>query len=283
MSQMHLAKKYNFRPVKRLGQNFLEDKNVLERMLQEFDPKPGEVILEIGPGLGVMTRGLLERKAKVIAVEKDPKLCAILNEELSEYQNEFVLVKEDVLTYDFNKIFKDKKIRVIGNLPYYLTSPLIFRLIEERKNIQSAMLMIQKEVAERMLALPGNKDYGRLTVAISFFCLVRKNLNVSRKSFYPSPKVDSTVVTLEFRSESEIRKSGVDPEAFLSVDKKAFSQRRKNILNCFRHGIDPYVGKDELFEIFRQSNIDPNKRAEQLFLKDFLSLCRKLQGRFRFS
>ncbi|MBI4971054.1 MAG: ribosomal RNA small subunit methyltransferase A [Candidatus Omnitrophica bacterium] len=270
-------KKYSVRPVKHLGQNFLIDGNVIQNIVDGFNPGEGETVVEVGPGLGALTQLMLERGARVLGVEKDPKLRAVLEKELAVYGDRFRLIGDDILDLDFAKTFRQKKVRVIGNLPYYLTSPLIFQLIEERKNVDSAVLMVQKEVADRILALPGTEDYGRLTVAVRFFADVKRLMNVSRKSFFPPPKIESSVILLEFRPESEIKKAEVDPEFFLEVVKIAFSQRRKNLVNCLHHAQLVFLNKEGLGGLLGQVGIEPDKRGEELFLKDFIAICRKLQ------
>jgi len=277
MNQIDLIKKYNVRPVKHLGQNFLIDSNVMRRIVDYLDPVREETIIEIGPGLGALTRLILERGALVVGIERDPKLISALENELAGFGHQLELVREDILKFSFQKKFKEKKVRVIGNLPYYLTSPLIFKLIEDRKSIDSAILMIQREVADRLLATPGSSQYGRITVGVRFFADVERVMNVSRRSFMPSPQIESTVILLKFRPETDIKKTGIDPHFFLEVVKSGFSQRRKNILNCLDHAGLVQMKKNELSAFLAEIGIDPGKRAEELFLKDFINLCRKIQ------
>lgn len=272
-----LLKKYSVRPVKHLGQNFLVDPNVIRNIVDSMNPQENETIVEVGPGLGALTQLILDRGANVVGVEKDPKLCGVLKNEFGLYGDQFQIINGDILEFSFSEIFKRKKVRVIGNLPYYLTSPLIFQLIESRSNVSSAILMVQREVADRLLATPGTEEYGRLTVAVRFFADVKRVMNVSRKCFLPPPKIESTVVRFEFREESEIKKAGINPDFFLEVVKIAFSQRRKNLLNCLDHAKLPGLKKEELAAALTQIGIDPSVRGEALFLKDFIVLCRKLQ------
>lgn len=277
MKQSELLNKYLVRPVKFLGQHFLVDDNIVRNIVDHLAPKPGETLLEIGPGLGALTVRLLEQKARVVGVEKDRKLCVVLKQELSAYQDRLKLIQGDILSFRFRKHFKNKKVRVVGNLPYYLTTPLIFHLIDESSNIRSALLMMQKEVAGRLLAMPGSPEYGRLTVAVRFFADVKREIDVSRHSFLPAPNVDSTVVVFEFHSVSVLKRTGVNPKLFLDVVKTAFSQRRKNILNCLAHSSLAPLKKDEWNRLLLEIGIDPHLRSEVLFLKDFVALCRKLQ------
>ncbi len=277
MKQRDLLKKYSIRPSKLLGQNFLLDENVIRNIVDVLDPIKGEIIVEIGPGLGALTSVILGRGAYVVGVERDRNLIAILEKELGVYKDNFKVIEDDILKFDFNKYFASRKVRIVGNLPYYLTSPLIFRLFEQCANITSAILMVQKEVADRILATPGTPEYGRLTVAVRFFAEAERIMNVSKKSFMPSPKVDSTVIRLNFRLPNEIKKTGVIPKFFLEIVKAAFSQRRKNILNCLFHAQICNLEKPELNDLLEKSAIKSSQRAETLFLKDFLLLCRKLQ------
>lgn len=277
MNPIDLLKKYGIRPRKFLGQNFLTDQNVIRNIVDFFSPQVGEKVLEIGSGLGAMTGPLLERGAWVVGVEKDRELCELLKREFEFYGEKFEVIEEDILDFDFEKRFKSRKVRVIGNIPYYLTSPIIFRLIEEREHIRSSTLMIQKEVADRLLATPGTGEYGRLTVAVRFFAEVKKLAFVSRNSFFPPPNVDSAVICLKFHSMSQIRKTGIRPQFFPKLVKAAFSQRRKKILNCLAHSGLRNLEKEEWNQILEDSGIDPSKRAEELFLKDFILLCRKLE------
>ncbi|MBI4398556.1 MAG: ribosomal RNA small subunit methyltransferase A [Candidatus Omnitrophica bacterium] len=283
MKQSELLKKYQIRPSKLLGQNFLVRAEVAEKIITALDPKKGETILEIGPGLGALTSLMLQRGAYVIGVEKDKRLIEILKKENQPYGEKFDLVCEDILEFDFRKSFGTSRGKVVGNLPYYLTSPLIFKIFEARDSVGSAMLMIQREVAERILASPGTPEYGRLTVAVAFFAEAKRIIHVSKKSFIPSPAVDSTVISFTLRAPEVIRQFEIDPDFFLEVVKALFSQRRKSILNCLYHARLTHLTKEALSGYLAQNGIAPLQRAEELFLKDFLHISRKLQELARIS
>ena len=311
-TQIALLKKYDLAVRGFIGQNLLVDPNVQRNIVEVVDPRPDEWILEIGPGLGALTAQILSAGARVIAVEKDKRFCEILQGELgADYKGKLLIENADVLKTDLGKLLKrvsslrgapkgrrsnlkskiasasskmlprnDGKIKVVSNLPYYITSPALFWLIENRSSIEKSVLMMQREVAKRIMAQPGDKDYSRLTLGIRYYADVHRAFEVSRNCFTPKPDVDSTVVVLDFYPPSKLPK-GLDEELFFHIVKTAFGARRKTLLNRLTR--DSRIGKsrEELLRVLNQLSIPENARAEDLLLKDFmtLTLALSLEGR----
>ena len=305
-SQIALLKKYGL-PLRRVsGQHLLTDPNIQRKIIELVDPKPKEWILEIGPGLGALTAEILAAGASVIAVEKDRWFCEILEGELGrDYKGRFKIVNADILETSLpslrgvcrrqttkqsgNEIASprqniggarnddQRKFKIVSNLPYYITSPVLFWLIENRSYIEKAVLMMQREVARRILAQPGNKDYGRLTLAIRYYAEIERAFDVSRNCFSPKPEVDSSVITLDFHPPSKLPK-GIDEDFLFHLIQVAFGARRKTLLNRFVH--DPEIGKsrDELVEILKKLGLPPNARGEDLLLKDFMAIAMSLRS-----
>lgn len=259
--------KYNFRFSKSLGQNFLIDGNVLRRICEEGQVSKEDDILEIGPGIGTLTEELSYRANKVVAVELDKSLIPILDETLAQCLNVEILLG-DILKLDLPKLFNEKfekeNIKVIANLPYYITTPIIVRFLEEELNIDSILVMVQKEVAERMKASPGTKVYGSLSVFIQYYTEPEIVLTVPKTAFMPQPNVDSAVIKLKIRKEKIELK---DKEIFFKVVKAAFSQRRKTVLNSLSSGLK--VDKDIIKSVLEKADIDSKARAENLTIEDF--------------
>jgi len=278
MNQKSLVKKYGIRPKKRLGQNFLIDKNVINKILKHIAPSKNECILEIGPGLGVLTEGLLKQGASVIAVEKDRQFSDILKKELIDYEDRLEIITQDIMRFDLKKHCSNKKIRVVGNLPYYLTTPLLFFLLEHRETTTSAVLMIQKEVADRLCASPGTSDYGRLTVALNYFSSIKKVMQVSKSCFFPQPKVDSTIIEIQFKSKKDTSETNFTHDLFLDVVRICFGQRRKNLLNCLSSSKLCDISKQEWGDLIERCQISPRQRAEKLELEDFIKLSTQIQS-----
>ncbi len=273
MHQIQLLRKYSIRLQKVRGQNFLIDENIQRKIVESLELAKSDCVLEIGAGLGALTEGLVQTGAKVYAVEKDKRFADILAEELAQYAN-LCLLNDNILKLDFSRLLKHsvpsakKKWKVAGNLPYFITSPILFHLIDQRKAIDFAMVMVQKEVAERLLAQPGTKSYGRLTLAFRYHADVSHVLDVSRRSFSPVPAVDSSVVKIVFHEKGV---AGLDETLLFKIIQAAFSMRRKNILNCLSNStLD--ISRDQWKEILAALKIPENKRAEELLLKDYLDL-----------
>ncbi len=244
------------RPSKRLGQNFLVDKNILSKILESVDVSEDSV-LEIGPGLGALTLGLSQKAKKIISVEKDPLMCKILKKTLSDVNNVKVLNK-DILKIDLSQ-FKDFK--VVANLPYYIVSPVIRKLLEEA-SLKEIYLMVQKEVAERITASPPNMSI--LAVSVQFYGNPEILFNVSKNSFWPKPKVDSSFlkITPEYKYK-------VDSNLFFKIVKLGFSQPRKQLLNNLSKEVD----KDKIKRILLKEGLNPKARAETLSIKDWVKLA----------
>jgi 16S rRNA (adenine1518-N6/adenine1519-N6)-dimethyltransferase len=264
------------RPQKRLGQHFLADRAVVGKMMDLMALDGCEVVLEIGPGLGALTLPLAARVGRVVAVEKDQRLFRLLGEKLKRdgIQN-VTLLHHDILKADLLSLAGGgrEKIRVVGNLPYNISSPMLEKVILERQGVERAVFMLQLEVAERLMARPGSKAYGALTVWVRYHALVRRLFPVSRKAFYPVPKVDSMVVELDFRSPHP--KSTPDVTHFRKVVKAAFAHRRKTILNSMASSGGGW-DKEVLCRAMDHCAVDPGRRAETLELDEFLCIERTL-------
>lgn len=253
-------------PKKSLGQHFLTDRNIAARIVREFAPQPDEPVLEIGPGEGALTGLLVESGCRLIAVELDPRAAEKIR---STYGDRVEVIGEDVLRIDLHDIARRygvEQIRVIGNIPYYITSPILFHLIDNSSAVIDAMLMMQLEVAQRLTALPRTKEYGILAVVTQTFAEVTRLFTVGPKCFYPPPRVNSAVVRLVFR-----KLEGVEgnEEVHRRIVRTAFNQRRKTLRNSLSQLSTPEA-RDK---IFQEAGIDPAKRAEELFPEDFIRLA----------
>jgi 16S rRNA (adenine1518-N6/adenine1519-N6)-dimethyltransferase len=247
---------------KRFGQHFLHDRNVIDRIVSAFDPKPDEAIVEIGPGRGALTWPLLERVPRLHAVELDRDLAARLPT-LAAGRGELIVHQADALTFDFSALARDdRRLRLIGNLPYNISTPLLFHLIEQVDAIDDMLFMLQKEVADRLAAPPGTKTYGRLSVMIQWRFDVEPLFEVGPGAFHPPPQVDSSVIRLRPRREQGI--AILDPDSFRRIVRAAFGQRRKTLRNSLRLLLDDAA--------FARAGIDPRRRAEDLTLEEFSRL-----------
>ena len=227
-----LRAKHDFRHSKSLGQNFLSDKNIIDAIIEGSEIGAEDLVIEIGPGMGVLTAAAAECASRVVAVEIDRHLIPILTETLENYDN-VEIINADVMKTDLSEVVEKYrtlgKVRIIGNLPYYITTPIVMKLLEERVPADSITIMMQKEVADRIKASPGSKTYGALSVAVGFYCTVRHIANAPKEVFVPRPKVDSTVIRLDVRQERPV--DLVDEKLFFETIKKGFGQRRKTLLN----------------------------------------------------
>ncbi|MFA5156381.1 MAG: 16S rRNA (adenine(1518)-N(6)/adenine(1519)-N(6))-dimethyltransferase RsmA [Candidatus Omnitrophota bacterium] len=258
----------NPRPKKRLGQNFLIDKNIRVKIAAACDLSASDTVLEIGAGKGEIT-GLLAAKAGLVyALEIDPSLCEILKAGLSELHN-IEILKADVLKFDLNGFFKklSGKVKVVGNIPYYITTPIIERLIEHRDKISSAFIMVQKEFALRAASVPGSKSFGSLSCFIQYYTSPKILFPISKSCFYPAPKIDSSFLQLEMRGEPAVKVN--DEELFLKIIHSGFGQRRKTLRNSLK-GIIP---QQKLEAFFEKYGIDKNIRPERMSLPDFANLA----------
>ena len=269
---MSFKNKNNLRPDKRLGQHFLTDKNIINKIIDISGINSSDDILEIGPGMGALTVPLAFKVNSVVAVEKDRRMVDFLQEILAKNKIENVtLINEDILKTDIQKISYGKKnmLKVAGNLPYNISSPLLEKLIANKEYINKAFLMFQHEFAGRLTALPGNREYGSITVMTRYQAKVTKLLEVNRNVFYPRPKVGSLVVEIDMEKPYPAR--AMDDKIFKLVVKGSFAQRRKTIKNSLKV-ISPYFSGEQILKALGECGIDPGRRAETLDMDEFLSL-----------
>lgn len=270
-----ILSKHGFTFSKALGQNFLINPSVCPRMAMECGVDENSGVIEVGPGIGVLTNELAKRAKKVIAVELDKRLLPVLEETLGEYDNVKV-INEDVMKLDLNKLieeeFEGMNVCVCANLPYYITSPIVMRLLEEKLNVSSITVMVQKEAAQRICAKVGTRQCGAVTAAVWYYSEPELLFNVSSGSFMPAPKVDSAVIRLNIRKEPPV--SVKSEEMFFKTIKAAFSQRRKNIANSLSSGLP--AGKDIITGILNECEIPLTKRAEELSVDDMGKISDKL-------
>ncbi|HEX3028544.1 MAG TPA: 16S rRNA (adenine(1518)-N(6)/adenine(1519)-N(6))-dimethyltransferase RsmA [Clostridia bacterium] len=274
-----LVRKYNIRFTKSLGQNFLVDETVVKRIVDAAEISGNDLVIEVGPGIGSMTGELASRAGKVIAVEIDKHLIPALQENLKGYSN-VVIMNDDIMKLELKELFtkhakdengQDYCIKVVANLPYYITTPIIMKFLEDDAGIESMVFMIQKEVAERMAAKPGGKDYGALSVAVQYYSVPKVVLNVSPHCFIPQPEVDSTVVKLTVNKVPPVEL--LDKDLFFRVIKASFGQRRKTLVNALCNSGYFIKSKDEVKEILKKIGIGENQRGETLSIMQFASLA----------
>ena len=265
----HILSAFRLRASKRLGQNFLVDAGIVRGIVGAAELAPGDTVLEIGPGIGTLTQGLAETGARVVAVEIDKKLPRVLAETLKGYDN-VTIVPGDILKLNILEILGQKegeRFKVAANLPYYITTPIIMTLLEQRLPIERLVAMVQKEVAVRMTARPGSKDYGALSVAVQYFTEPRMVMDVPPRSFMPAPEVTSTVIACRVRETPAA--APADEKLFFRLIRAAFGQRRKTLLNALTGaGITKEMSRAGL----AAAGIAENMRGEQLSLGDFARL-----------
>ena len=265
-----LWEKANFRPRKRWGQNFLIDKNLKDKILRKLELGAEDTVIEIGPGFGELTLDLARRAKNVFAIEKDKKIVSILKDMLELFPN-VTLIEKDFLDVDIKEIARRKKIIIYGNIPYYITSPLIEKLFDNISLVKSIYLVVQREIANRILAMPGSKDIGRLSLYVQYYTEPRRLFKIGKGAFYPSPKVESVFLKLEVLKKRKVYVK--DEPLFFKIIKKAYSQRRKTILNSISgEGVD----KGALSHILKRAKLNPKARAEELSLSDFARLANAL-------
>lgn len=260
---MHILKAFGLRMSKKLGQNFLIDARIVQGIVDAAEVKPGDRVLEIGPGIGTLTQGLAEAGADVTAVELDKKLPAVLKETLKAYDN-VRIVPGDILKVNIPEIMGEAPFKVAANLPYYITTPILMALLERHLPITHMVTMVQKEVAERMTAKPGSRIYGALSVAVQYYTEPEIVLDVPPRSFIPAPEVMSVVVSCRVRKEPAVAVR--DEKLFFRVVKAAFGQRRKTLMNALKGG---GFQKETVRDALEQSGIDPTRRGETLTLEEF--------------
>lgn len=277
---MDLVKRHGFKFTKSLGQNFLIDDNIVDKIVAGAGIGPSDKIIEVGPGIGTLTREMASRAGALMAVEIDKNLIPILADTLGDYEN-VKIVNEDIIKADIRGLIDENldggPVKLVANLPYYITTPIIMRFLEENINVTDIVVMVQKEVAERMNAQPGGKDFGALSVAVQFYCDTEIVAKVPRHLFVPQPNVDSIVIALRVRPERKYRVDNED--LFFKVVKAAFGQRRKTLLNSIASMGN--LTKDMVKEALEEAGIDPKRRGETLSLDEFANLSNVIGNKLK--
>ena len=262
----HILHRFKLRADKKLGQNFLIDEDIVRRIVQAAELTPADKVLEVGPGIGTLTQGLAESGADVVAVELDKRLLPVLDVTLAGYDN-VRIVNGDILKVDIMQELGAENFKVCANLPYYITTPIIFALLEKRLPMERLVAMVQKEVAERMAAKPGGRDYGALSVAIQYFTEPEIAFIVPPSSFIPAPAVDSAVIVCKRRQKPPVEVC--DEALFFRVVKAAFSMRRKMLNNALKN---MGISSDQCAKWLELAGVDGRRRGETLTLEDFAAL-----------
>lgn len=274
-----LMKKYGITANKKLGQNFLIDENVIETIAGTSKLTKEDLVIEIGPGLGTLTAKLLEKAGKVICIELDDRMIKILKDRFFMYEN-FEVINEDVLKVDLHKLIKENKekagiknVKIVANLPYYITTPIIMKLLEEKLDIETITVMIQKEVADRLTDVPGGKNSGAITYTVYYYAHAEEILTVPNSSFIPEPEVQSEVIKLTLRKVPIINVQ--DEKKFFMLIKAAFMQRRKTLLNAIGNsGLN--ISKEQMENILKELDIDTRVRGEALTIEQFAKIADKI-------
>lgn len=272
-----ILEKHGFTFSKALGQNFLINPAVCPEMAEEAVTSENDGVIEIGAGVGVLTAELCKRAKKVVSIELDKRLLPVLDETLAEFDN-FEVVNEDILKVDLHKLIKEKfsdceNVSVCANLPYYITSPVIMKLLEDKLPIKQIIVMVQREAADRLTAPVGSRESGAITVAVNYYAEAEKLFNVSKGSFVPSPKVDSAVIRLSIYDKPPIETK--DEELFFRTVKAMFMQRRKTALNSVSAGLG--ISKDTVVKALEMTGLDANVRAEKLTLTQLCEFTNNLK------
>lgn len=270
-----VVQKHNFKFSKSLGQNFLIDTNVIDKILEGARVKEGDYVIEVGPGIGTLTKEMGRTAEKVVAIEIDKTLIPILEETLSDFPN-IEVINQDILKVNVQELVKEKlnggPVKLVANLPYYITTPIVMKFLEEDIPVTDIVVMVQKEVADRMNAKPSTKDYGALSVAVQYYCDTEIVAKAPRHMFVPQPNVDSIVIGLHVRDE---KKYVVDnEEIFFKTVKASFGQRRKTLLNSL--GGLGFLSKDQIREALQAANIDEKRRGETLSIDEFANLSNEI-------
>ena len=266
-----VVQKHNFKFSKSLGQNFLIDTNVIDRILEGARVKEGDYVIEVGPGIGTLTKEMGRSAEKVVAIEIDKTLIPILEETLADFPN-IEVINQDILKVNVQELVKEKlnggPVKLVANLQYYITTPIVMKFLEEDIPVTDIVVMVQKEVADRMNAKPNTKDYGALSVAVQYYCDTEIVAKAPRHMFMPQPNVDSTVIGLHVREEQIYHVDNED--IFFKTVKASFGQRRKTLLNSL--GGLGFLSKDQIKEALKEANIDEKRRGETLSIEEFASL-----------
>lgn len=278
---IEILNKYQFMFQKRFGQNFLIDTHVLEKIIKSAEITKDDLVLEIGPGIGTMTQYLCENAREVVAVEIDKNLIPILeNDTLAEYDN-VTIINEDILKVDLNALVQEKnngeRIKVVANLPYYITTPIIMGLFEAHVPLKNITVMVQKEVADRMQAGPGSKDYGALSLAVQYYATPYIVANVPPNCFMPRPNVGSAVIRLTLHEEPTVK---VEDEALMfRIIRASFNQRRKTLVNGLTNAAELQMSKEAVQEALEKMGLSQTVRGEALTLEQFAELTNLLKSR----
>ena len=263
----YICKRFDIKMSKKLGQNFLIKRGIVDEIVHAAELTPGEPVLEVGPGIGTLTQGLAQSGADVTAIELDRRLLEVLDTTLASYDNVHI-VHGDVLKLDVPSIMNHKPFKVVANLPYYITTPIIMSLLESKLPIERLVVMVQKEVALRMVAKPGTKDYGALSVAVQYYTEPDIVLDVPPKSFLPAPAVTSSVIRCVLRDKPPV--DVIDEKLFFRVVKAGFAQRRKTFSNTMK---TTGLSKDRIEELLAKANIDGQRRGETFTLQEFADIA----------
>lgn len=263
----YICKRFDIKMSKKLGQNFLIKRGIVDEIVHAAELTPGEPVLEVGPGIGTLTQGLAQSGADVTAIELDRRLLEVLDTTLDSYDN-VRIIHGDVLKLDVPSIMNHKPFKVVANLPYYITTPIIMSLLESKLPIERLVVMVQKEVALRMVAKPGTKDYGALSVAVQYYTEPDIVLDVPPKSFLPAPAVTSSVIRCVLRDKPPV--DVIDEKLFFRVVKAGFAQRRKTFANTMK---TTGLSKDRIEELLAKANIDGQRRGETFTLQEFADVA----------
>ncbi|MDU5866057.1 MAG: 16S rRNA (adenine(1518)-N(6)/adenine(1519)-N(6))-dimethyltransferase RsmA [Veillonella sp.] len=263
----YICKRFDIKMSKKLGQNFLIKRGIVDEIVHAAELTPGEPVLEVGPGIGTLTQGLAQSGADVTAIELDRRLLEVLDTTLASYDN-VRIIHGDVLKLDVPSIMNHKPFKVVANLPYYITTPIIMSLLESKLPIERLVVMVQKEVALRMVAKPGTKDYGALSVAVQYYTEPDIVLDVPPKSFLPAPAVTSSVICCVLRDKPPV--DVIDEKLFFRVVKAGFAQRRKTFANTMK---TTGLSKDRIEELLAKANIDGQRRGETFTLQEFADVA----------
>lgn len=263
----YICKRFDIKMSKKLGQNFLIKRGIVDEIVHAAELTPDEPVLEVGPGIGTLTQGLAQSGADVTAIELDRRLLEVLDTTLASYDN-VRIIHGDVLKLDVPSIMNHKPFKVVANLPYYITTPIIMSLLESKLPIERLVVMVQKEVALRMVAKPGTKDYGALSVAVQYYTEPDIVLDVPPKSFLPAPAVTSSVIRCVLRDKPPV--DVIDEKLFFRVVKAGFAQRRKTFANTMK---TTGLSKDRIEELLAKANIDGQRRGETFTLQEFADVA----------
>ena len=269
-----ILKKYNITANKRLGQNFLIDDEVINGIIDASNVNKSDLVIEIGPGLGTLTKRLLENSGKVICIELDTRMIEILNDRFKFYNN-FEVINEDVLKVNLNKLINENKneelktAKIVANLPYYITTPIVMKLLEDKLDIESITVMVQKEVADRLVDVPGGKNSGAITYGVNYYTRPEKVIEVPNTAFIPAPEVNSSVIKLNVLKEPSVKVK--NEELLFKIIKMAFMQKRKTLLNGLTNG--NLASKEEIEEMLTNLGFDLRIRGEKLSLEDFAKIA----------